>query len=258
MYLPRLYLQRTSHALSRLSRLSRSSSKLCTSQFVLHPTRYFSSSSFPMSSSNTDALVEVAKARRSYYKLGKTSPVSDAKVEELVNNAILYLPSSFNTQSTRVVVVVNDKHDKLWDIAIEQFGNLVKSGAISEDQWNNQTLPKLQGFKAAYGTILFYEDPAHIAPYSEKFAAFKDKFPIWADHANAIHQWFLWAGLESLGFGANLQHYNPVIDTAVAKEFDVPSDWRLISQLVFGSIEGPAGEKQSKPLEERIKFLGGK
>ena len=38
--------------------------------------------------------------------------------------------------------------------------------------------------------ILFYEDPAHIKPFSEKFAIYKDHFQPWADHSNAMHQYF--------------------------------------------------------------------
>lgn len=66
----------------------------------------------------------------------------------------------------------------------------------------------------------------------------------------------VWTGLSALGFGANLQHYNPVIDAPVAKQWGIPSDWRLISQLVFGSPEGGAGEKAQKPVEERVKIFG--
>jgi len=66
----------------------------------------------------------------------------------------------------------------------------------------------------------------------------------------------VWVGLESLGFGANLQHYNPVIDEPVAKAFNVPGDWRLIAQLVFGGRAGEPGEKQQKPIEERVKIYG--
>jgi predicted oxidoreductase (fatty acid repression mutant protein) len=66
----------------------------------------------------------------------------------------------------------------------------------------------------------------------------------------------VWTALESLGFGANLQHYNPLIDTPVAKQWDIPSDWRLIAQLVFGSPEGEAGDKAQKPIEERVKVFG--
>lgn len=66
----------------------------------------------------------------------------------------------------------------------------------------------------------------------------------------------VWTGLEALGFGANLQHYNPLIDAGVAKQWDLPSDWRLIAQLVFGAPEGEAGEKVQKPVEERVKVFG--
>jgi predicted oxidoreductase (fatty acid repression mutant protein) len=71
-----------------------------------------------------------------------------------------------------------------------------------------------------------------------------------------MHQYFLWTGLEALGFGAHLQHYNPLIDSAVAKEWDLPTEWRLVAQMVFGSPEAPAGEKTQKPLEERVKVFG--
>jgi predicted oxidoreductase (fatty acid repression mutant protein) len=66
----------------------------------------------------------------------------------------------------------------------------------------------------------------------------------------------VWTALESLGFSANLQHYNPLIDGPVAKQWDISSDWRLIAQLVFGSPEGEPGEKTQKPIEERVKIFG--
>ncbi|KAL4785292.1 Nitroreductase-like protein [Aspergillus varians] len=204
----------------------------------------------------TDTLVELAKARRTIYQLGNTSLVPDSKVEELVNAAILNVPSAFNTQSTRLLVLLHHEHERLWDVVIDVFQNLGKSGAIPKEVLEKQTLPKLQGFKAGVGTILFYEDPAHIKPFSEKFALYKDQFQPWADHSNAMHQYFLWSGLESLGFGANLQHYNPLIDAPVAKQWDIPAEWRLVAQLVFGSPEGSPGEKSQKPVEERIRIYG--
>lgn len=103
---------------------------------------------------SADALVQAAQHRRTIYNLGKNSPVSDAKVEELVNAAILNVPSSFNTQSTRLVVLLGNEHERLWgEIAPQAFAPLVSSGAVPEETFKNQTLPKLQGFKAAYGTV---------------------------------------------------------------------------------------------------------
>lgn len=101
----------------------------------------------------TETLIELSKSRRTIYKLSNKSPVPDSKIEELVNAAIENVPSSFNTQSTRLVVLLHEEHEKLWDVVIEVFGGLVKAGTIPEDLWKNQTLPKLQGLKAAVGTV---------------------------------------------------------------------------------------------------------
>ncbi|KAJ5518530.1 hypothetical protein N7453_000952 [Penicillium expansum] len=202
-------------------------------------------------------LIDLAKNRRTIYNLSKKSPVADSKIEELVNAAILNVPSAFNTQSTRLVVLLHDQHDRLWDIAIEAFEGLVKAGKIPQELWRSRRcLSCLVLRERMERYILFYEDPAHIKPMQEKFATFKDNFVPWADHSNAMHQYFLWTGLEALGFGANLQHYSPLIDAGVAKQWDVPSDWRNVAQLVFGNPEGPAGEKVQKPVEERVKIFG--
>ena len=52
--------------------------------------------------------------------------------------------------------------------------------------------------------------------------------------------------------GANLQHYNPVIDEAVVAEWSIPANWNLRAQMVIGSIEAPAGEKEY--MEDSARF----
>ena len=103
--------------------------------------------------SSTDALVQATNERRSIYKLGNKSPVPDSKIEELFQSAILNIPSSFNTQSTRLVLLLHKEHERLWDIVIDTMGDLVTTGAVPEEMWKNNTLPKLQGFKKAVGTV---------------------------------------------------------------------------------------------------------
>ena len=53
----------------------------------------------------------------------------------------------------------------------------------------------------------------------------------------------MWTALAEINVGASLQHYNPIIDAEVAQTYDIPANWKLRAQLVFGSIEAPAGEK---------------
>ena len=64
------------------------------------------------------------------------------------------------------------------------------------------------------------------------------------------------AALAEAGIGANLQHYNPLIDNAVAEAWDIPASWRLRAEMVFGGIAAPAGEKAFAPLEGRFKVHG--
>lgn len=65
----------------------------------------------------------------------------------------------------------------------------------------------------------------------------------------------VWTTLESLGFGANLQHYNPLVDEAIAKEWSLPSEWGLVAQLVFGTPAGEVAEKSFNDLEGRVKVF---
>ena len=46
---------------------------------------------------------------------------------------------------------------------------------------------------------------------------------------------------------------NPIIDEEVAQTFEIPPHWKLRAQLVFGSIEAPAGEKTFMDDAERFK-----
>ena len=73
-----------------------------------------------------------------------------------------------------------------------------------------------------------------------------------------MHQYTLWTALTAEGHGANLQHYQPPITPKLAEMFDVPKDWSLKAQLVFGKpLAGRAYPKTFEPVESRVKFVGG-
>lgn len=71
-----------------------------------------------------------------------------------------------------------------------------------------------------------------------------------------MHQYYCWTALEAEGFGANLQHYNPLPDQKAAAQWNIPIEWSLRAQLVFGGrAEGwkeKLPEKQFQPLEQRL------
>lgn len=196
-------------------------------------------------------LHQIAEKRRSIYALNDKLPISNDEVLNIVKHAILHTPSAFNSQSTRLVVLFGDDHKKLWQITEDLLRKMV-----NDDEKFKSTEQKMAGFKAGAGTILFFEDRTVIKGLQDKFSAYADNFPVWAEHTNAMHQYAIWTALASVNVGANLQHYNGVIDEKVAQEWQIDSNWKLIAQMVFGGISAPAGEKTFEPVEKRVKVLG--
>ena len=187
------------------------------------------------------------KKRRSIYAIGKNVSLDQAEIEHIIKEAVKHSPSSFNSQSSRVVILFGQSHDTFWHIVRETLRDLVSADAFEA------TNSKIDGFAAGYGTALFYEDQNVIKGMQEKFALYADNFPIWSEHASGIAQFATWTALAEHNIGASLQHYNPIIDEEVAQTFSIPSNWKLRAQLVFGSIEAPPGEKTFMDDAERFK-----
>lgn len=71
-----------------------------------------------------------------------------------------------------------------------------------------------------------------------------------------MHQYAIWTALTSQGLGANLQHYNPLIDELVASRWNISKDWKLTAQMVIGTPTAPPKAKTFKSLEERFLTFG--
>lgn len=201
--------------------------------------------------SNLQDLQQLAEKRRSIYALSNQLPVSNDEVVKLVEHAILHTPSAFNSQSTRVIVLFGEEHQKLWQMTEDTLRDIV-----NDDEKFVSTKQKIDSFKAGAGTILFFEDHAVVKGLQEAAPLYADKFPVWSEHTSAMHQYMIWMALSSLDIGANLQHYNPIIDSQVANAWNVDKDWELVAQMVFGAIEQPAGDKAFKPVDSRLKVFG--
>ena len=190
---------------------------------------------------------KLLEERRSIYSLGKNVSLPESEIVGLVAKAIKESPSSFNSQTSRAVVLFGAAHNKVWDITEEA---LLK--AIPEGQDVTPTKEKLNSFRAAFGTILFFEDTSIVKALQEQFALYADNFPIWSEQSTGIAQHSVWTALAVENIGGSLQHYNPLIDDAVQKEWNLSADWKLTGQMPIGSIEAPAGEKEYMDDSERV------
>ncbi|OOM70317.1 nitroreductase family protein [Clostridium puniceum] len=187
--------------------------------------------------------------RRTFYNISKESVISDEAIKQIIEKAVKNTPSAFNSQGARVILLLGKHHDKLWDITKEALRKIVpvEQFASTEDRINS--------FKSGYGTVLFFEDVSVIESLQNQYALYKDNFPIWAQQSNGMHQFIIWTSLEIEGFGVSLQHYNEVIEEDVKKEWNIPSNWKMIAQMPFGKPTAEPDEKQFNPLEDRIKVF---
>ncbi|KAK4179088.1 Nitroreductase-like protein [Triangularia setosa] len=197
-----------------------------------------------------DAFLSFVKSRRTIYALSKDLPIPTSRVQDIVKEALQHVPSSFNSQSNRVLVLLGAEHDKFWDLTTE-----ILKGIVPEANFAS-TAARMAGFRAGAGTVLFFEDWTVVEGMQEKFALYADRFGPWAGHSNAMLQFAVWTALEAEGLGANLQHYNPLVDEKVQQEWNIPSTWKLSAQLVFGGRAGEPGEKTFEPLETKYKVFG--
>ena len=190
----------------------------------------------------------LAEKRRTSYTLGKTLPVSDDAVIEIIKEAIRQAPSAFNSQSSRALILLGNEHEKFWELTREQLRK-----RVPEDKFQ-PTSDKIDGFAAAAGSVLFFEDQDVVKGLQESFPAYADNFPVWSEHSTGIAQYAVWLALAERGLGVNLQHYNPLVDADVQAQWNVPASWKLRAQLNFGSITGAAPAVKTF-IENEARFI---
>lgn len=189
------------------------------------------------------------KQRRTYYQIGNEMSISDERIESIITESVRHTPSAFNSQSARIVLLLGEHHEELWNIVKDSLKAVMSAEAFPE------TEEKINSFASGYGTILYFEDESVVEGLQGQYPLYKDKFPVWSQQANGMLQYVVWTALESEGLGASLQHYNPLIDGAVKKEWNIPDTWELIGQMPFGNPTAKPGEKTFTPIEARVKIF---
>ena len=194
--------------------------------------------------------LNLIEQRRTIYALGKNVEQTTEYLTDLIQRTIRESPSSFNSQSSRAVILFNSEHEKFWNFVKQELQAYATDEAAAA-----KTATKMDSFAAGLGTILFFEDMGVVEDLQNRFALYAENFPIWAEHSTAMAQFATWTALHTEGLGASLQHYNPIVDAQVHAEWDIPKNWKLRAQLVFGSIEAAAKEKTYIENNERFKVF---
>lgn len=198
----------------------------------------------------SNQFLDLITKRRTIYAIGKNVEQSPEYLTDLIQNAIKQSPSSFNSQSSRAVILFNGEHETFWGFVADKLKSYAK-----DEESAAKTTAKMATFTAGTGTVLFFEDQNVVKGLQEQFPSYAENFPIWAEHSTAIAQFSTWTALHTEGLGASLQHYNPIVDEQVHAEWDIPENWKLRAQLVFGSVEGEARAKDYLEDDQRFKVF---
>ncbi len=99
------------------------------------------------------SVLDLVKNRRTYYQLNKELTIAQDRIQEIVSESLLHVPSAFNSQSTRVVVLFGAEHDKFWSIVTG-----VLKGIVPAENWE-PTAQRMGGFQGAAGTVSLNPSP---------------------------------------------------------------------------------------------------
>lgn len=193
-----------------------------------------------------ETMKKAIKNRRTYYSISDRSPISDNEIKEIIEFAVENVPSAFNSQTTRIVLLLDKEHKKLWEIALNKLRKIVPATTFAS------TETKINSFAAGYGTILYFEEQETVKTLQSAFPLYAHNFPVWSEQTSAMHQFAIWTMLEERGLGASLQHYTEVIEEEVLRHWAISKSWKLIAQMPFGAPTAQPGEKSFLPLSERV------
>jgi predicted oxidoreductase (fatty acid repression mutant protein) len=195
-------------------------------------------------------LIESIKKRRSQYALGKTLPISGADTTLLIQEAVRLSPSSFNSQSSRAVILFGEQSVEFWNMVKAALRKIVPAEAFGA------SAAKIDSFAVGAGTVLFYEDQNVVKGLQEKFPLYAENFPVWSEQASGMAQFAVWTALADADIGASLQHYNPLVDAEVAERWNIPASWKLRAQMPFGANAKAFGDKTFMDDAERFRVFG--
>ncbi len=194
-------------------------------------------------------LFSALEKRRTRYELEKHDSVSNDAILQMVEDAVHLTPSAFNAQTQRAVVLFDDQSDKFWDLTLEELRK------VAPEQGFENTVAKINSFKAGNGTILYYIDQDVVESLQENFPLYAKDFPTYAQQENAMLQIVAWTELDNLGLGGSLQHYSALVEGVTQEAFNIPSTWKMVAQQPFGKpLDAPEARQVSDAKAKVLSF----
>ncbi|XJS10755.1 nitroreductase family protein [Aerococcaceae bacterium WGS1372] len=192
---------------------------------------------------------QLVKNRRSIYALGTNSDFSIDEIVASIRETQKDVPTAFNSQTSRLVIVTSEANTKLWNLILD-----VQKDVLDQATWDFMS-PIMEGAKLGMGTVLFFEDRDAVATMptqGQRTEAYKQN-----NSANA--QYATWLALTEMNLGGSLQHfsvgYEQGFDKAIREMFNLPESYELIAQMPFGSIEQEISEKEYIDSEVQVQVI---
>ncbi|MED4126688.1 MULTISPECIES: nitroreductase family protein [Shouchella] len=190
---------------------------------------------------------EAIQNRRPYESVTAEAVVSKERLLDVLEHVVTYVPTPFNVQSSKLLVLLGEQHRQFWSDASK-----------NKEMSKNDILEQVAHHKAGFGTVLFFEDQQAIADAKKQQPKKLDYFSSWSDHSSGMLQLTAWNALQVEGFGANLYHY-PLLTRLEDKEkWEVPEWWELKAQLPFGKPSGSPIEINEVESEKILRIYGKK
>ena len=190
---------------------------------------------------------QLLRERRSRYALEPCTEEAMDSVERFICETLNHVPSAFNSQSTRMVLLRDGAHKRFWDAVCRRISEVTSPEAYEKSRRKIE-----RSFASGSGTVLFYEDGDVVDRLKEEYPLYAAAFPAYSQHTSAMHQIVMWLLLTGEGLGASLQHYEALVAEDVRLMFGLPASWHLIAQMPFGIATDTPGEKSLMPMDERF------
>lgn len=195
-----------------------------------------------------NSILRAIRKRRSRYALTKEITMSRVDLEQLIEEIIITMPSQSNSQTARLVILFDEAHDRFWDKTLE----VIKNNMSKPENFPKSEKKVKTGFKAGYGTILFFEDQTILDALEEKRPKYAANVQPWSLQSAGMLQFAVWSALADEGIGASLQHYQELIEDWTKQEWNIPKEWKLLAQMPFGIAYDELPDKYIMPVADRV------